>query len=129
MQNNSAYHQEVIDVRRVGNRRNHGVGRATIGPPLEKPFINLAMMAKFMGVECIGPTDDPKELGPALKRAMQMAKAGERELVDVLSHSRDETRYERGVSRSLVSLLFCKWGPGVAADCARQRDLYEGVMR
>jgi hypothetical protein len=68
-------------------------------------------------------------LGPALKRAMQMAKAGERELVVVLSHPRDETRYERGVSRSLVSLLFCKRGPGVAADCARQRDLYEGVMR
>ena len=59
-----------------------------------------------------------------MKRAMQMAKAGERELVDVLSHPLDETRYERGVSRSLVSLLFFKWGPGVAADGARGKDIY-----
>ena len=90
----------------------------------EKPFINLAMMAKFMGVECIGPIDDPKELGPALKRAMQMAKAGERELVDVLSHPRDETKYERGASPSLVSLLFVSAAPGVAADGARGKDIY-----
>ena len=88
MHNNRAYHQEVMHVQRVGNWRDRGVGRAAIGTTIEKPFINFAMMAKSMGVEGIGPIGDPKELGPALKRAVQVAKAGEPVLVDVLTQPR-----------------------------------------
>ena len=88
MHNNRAYHQEIMHVQRVGNWRDRGVGRAAIGTTLENPHINFAMMAKSMGVEGIGPIGDPKELGPALKRAVQIAKAGEPVLVDVLTQPR-----------------------------------------
>ena len=88
MHNNRAYHQEVIHVQRVGNWRDRGVGRASIGTTIENPHINFAMMAKSMGVEGIGPIGDPKDLGPALRRAVQIAKAGEPVLVDVLTQPR-----------------------------------------
>jgi thiamine pyrophosphate-dependent acetolactate synthase large subunit-like protein len=88
MHNNRAYHQEIMHVQRVGNWRDRGLGRANIGTTLEKPHINFAMMAKSMGVEGIGPIGDPKELAPALKRAVQIAKAGEPVLVDVLTQPR-----------------------------------------
>ena len=88
MHNNRAYHQEIMHVQRVGNWRDRGIGQSKIGTTIENPHINFAMMAKSMGVEGIGPIGDPKDLGPALKRAVQIAKAGEPVLVDVLTQPR-----------------------------------------
>jgi thiamine pyrophosphate-dependent acetolactate synthase large subunit-like protein len=88
MHNNRAYHQEVMHVQRMGNRHNRGVTRAHIGTTLEDPFINYAQVVKGMGVYSEGPISNPNELGPALKRALDVVKKGEPALVDVVTQPR-----------------------------------------
>jgi hypothetical protein len=41
-----------------------------------------------MGMFAIGPIENPKDLGPALARAVAVVKAGEPALVDVISQPR-----------------------------------------
>ena len=88
MHNNRAYHQEVMHVQRMGNRHNRGVTRAHIGTTLEDPFINFAQIVKGMGVYSEGPITNPNDLGPALKRALDVVKKGEPALVDVVTQPR-----------------------------------------
>ncbi len=88
MHNNRAYHQEVMHVQRVGNWRNRGVDRAHIGTTIRDPFVDYAKLAQSMGMLGIGPIEDPKDLAPALKRAIQVVKGGEPVLVDVVSEPR-----------------------------------------
>jgi thiamine pyrophosphate-dependent acetolactate synthase large subunit-like protein len=92
MHNNRGYHQEVMHVQRLANRRNRvaalGMDRSPIGTSIENPDIDYASMAKSMGVWATGPIKDPAELGPALKRALEVVKAGEPALVDVWTQPR-----------------------------------------
>ena len=88
MHNNKGYHQEVMHVQRIGNWRNRGVDRANIGTKIENPDVDFVTLAKSMGMAGIGPISDPAALGPALKRAVAMVKAGEPVLVDVLTQPR-----------------------------------------
>jgi thiamine pyrophosphate-dependent acetolactate synthase large subunit-like protein len=88
MHNNRAYHQEFMHLQRMSNRRNRGVDRAYIGTTIRDPFIDYAKLAQSMGMLGIGPIEDPKELAPALKRAVQVVKAGEPVLIDVVSEPR-----------------------------------------
>src|SRR5262245_19987542 len=88
MHNNRAYHQEVMHVQRVGNWRNRGVDRAHIGTTIDNPFIDYARLAQSMGMLGIGPIEDPKDLAPALKRAIQAVKAGDPVLIDVVTEPR-----------------------------------------
>jgi len=88
MHNNRAYHQEVMHVQRVGNWRNRGVDRAHLGTTIQDPFVDYAKLAQSMGMLGIGPIEDPKDLAPALKRAIQVVKAGEPVLIDVVSEPR-----------------------------------------
>ena len=52
------------------------------------PRVNFAMVAKGMGVYSEGPITDPKDLGPAIQRAMEVVKRGEPALVDALTQPR-----------------------------------------
>ena len=88
MHNNRAYHQEIMGVQRMANRRQRGVDRTHIGCTLDDPFIDYATVAKGLGVASFGPITDPKELGPALKKAVDVVKRGEPALVDVVSQGR-----------------------------------------
>jgi acetolactate synthase I/II/III large subunit len=88
MHNNRAYHQEVMHVQRMGNRHNRGITRAHIGTTLEDPFINYAAVVKGMGVYSEGPISNPNDLGPAIKRALDVVKKGEPALVDVVTQPR-----------------------------------------
>ena len=88
MHNNRAYHQEMMGVQRMANRRQRGVDRTHIGCTLDDPFIDYATVAKGLGVASFGPITDPKELGPALKKAVDVVKRGEPALVDVVSQGR-----------------------------------------
>ena len=88
MHNNRAYHQEVMHVQRMGNRHNRGITRAHIGTTLEDPFINYAQVVKGMGVYSEGPISNPNDLGPALKRALDVVRKGEPALVDVVTQPR-----------------------------------------
>ena len=88
MHNNRAYHQEYMGFQKLANRRMRGIDRAHIGTTLQAPFIDYAMIAKGMGVYAEGPIDNPKDLGPALKRAIAVVKRGEPALLDVVTHGR-----------------------------------------
>jgi len=88
MHNNRAYHQEVMHLQRMGNRHNRGIDRAYIGTTIEDPNIDYAKLAQSMGWYAEGAVTDPKDLGPAIKRALAAVKRGEPALVDVVSQPR-----------------------------------------
>jgi acetolactate synthase I/II/III large subunit len=88
MHNNRAYHQERMYITDMAARANRDVSRAGIGNDLADPFIDYATLAKAYGVDGQGPIDNPNELGPALKRAIEVVKRGEPALVDVLTQPR-----------------------------------------
>jgi thiamine pyrophosphate-dependent acetolactate synthase large subunit-like protein len=88
MHNNRAYHQEVMHVQRMANRRDRVLNDGPVGTLIGHPFIDYAKLAQSMGMYAIGPINDPKDLGPALKRALQVVKSGEPALVDVVTQPR-----------------------------------------
>jgi thiamine pyrophosphate-dependent acetolactate synthase large subunit-like protein len=88
MHNNRAYHQEIMGVQFVANRRQRGIDRPAIGTTLRDPNINFAKLAQAMGVYAEGPITDPSDLGPAIARALAVVKRGEPALVDVVSQGR-----------------------------------------
>jgi acetolactate synthase I/II/III large subunit len=88
MHNNRAYHQEVMHVQRMANRHNRGIDRAAIGTTLNDPFIDFAKIAAGMGVKSEGPITDPRDLGPAIGRALAVVEQGEPALVDVVTQPR-----------------------------------------
>jgi acetolactate synthase I/II/III large subunit len=86
--NNRAFHQEVMHVQRMANRHMRGIDRCHIGTTLRDPFIDFAKVAEGMGVRAEGPISDPKDLGPALARAIKVVKGGEPALIDVVTQGR-----------------------------------------
>jgi thiamine pyrophosphate-dependent acetolactate synthase large subunit-like protein len=86
--NNRCYHMEIMQLQVIANRRQRGIDRVRIGCAIDDPNINYAMMAKSMGVYSEGPIENPRDLGPALKRAIAVVKRGEPALVDVVSQGR-----------------------------------------
>ena len=92
MHNNRGYHQEVMHVQRLSNRRNRvaSLGKTTgpIGTSIEAPDIDYGKLASSMGVQGFGPIKDPKDLAPTLKRAVEVVKSGTPALVDVRTQPR-----------------------------------------
>ena len=86
--NNRAYHQEYMYLQAMAARHGRGITNAHIGTTLTDPNIDYATVAKGFGVYAEGPITDPKDLGPALKRAVAMVKRGEPALVDVVTDPR-----------------------------------------
>jgi acetolactate synthase-1/2/3 large subunit len=86
--NNRAYHMEVMHTLRMAARRSRDTDRIHIGTDITNPDIDYATLAKSMGVYGQGPISDPKDLGPAIKRAMDVVKRGEPALIDVVSQPR-----------------------------------------
>jgi thiamine pyrophosphate-dependent acetolactate synthase large subunit-like protein len=69
-------------------RAERDVSRSDIGNALVEPFIDYATMAKAYGMYGQGPIENPNDLGPALKRAIEVVKRGEPALVDVVTQGR-----------------------------------------
>ena len=67
---------------------NRGADRAHIGTTLREPNIDYAKMAQAYGMYGEGPIADPKDLAPAIKRALDRVKRGEPALVDVITQPR-----------------------------------------
>jgi acetolactate synthase I/II/III large subunit len=88
MHNNRAYHQEVMQVQIMANRHSRGIDRASIGTSIADPDIDYAKLAQGMGLFAEGPISDPKELGPAIQRAIAVVKRGEPALIDVHTQPR-----------------------------------------
>ena len=64
------------------------MARIHLGVDITKPNIDYATLAKSMGVYGQGPIENPNDLGPALKRAVDVVKRGEPALIDVVSQPR-----------------------------------------
>ena len=88
MHNNRAYHQEVMHIQRMANRHQRGITRAMIGTTIDNPNVDYAKIAQGMGVHAQGPISNPNELGPAIRRALEVVKRGEPSLIDVVTQPR-----------------------------------------
>jgi acetolactate synthase-1/2/3 large subunit len=86
--NNRAYHQEVMYLQAMANRRGRGINDVTIGTTITNPNVDYATVARGFGVHGEGPITDPKDLAPALKRAIAVVKRGEPALIDVVTDPR-----------------------------------------
>ncbi len=88
MHNNRAYHQEVMQIQIMADRHSRGITDCGIGTTIAGPDISYAKLAESMGMYGEGPISDPKDLGPAIKRAVDVVKGGQPALVDVLTQPR-----------------------------------------
>src|SRR5688572_26407926 len=88
MHNNRAYHQEVMHLQRMASRHNRGITRAHIGTTIDDPNVDFAKIAQGMGVHAQGPITNPNDLGPAIRRALDVVKRGEPSLIDVVTQPR-----------------------------------------
>jgi thiamine pyrophosphate-dependent acetolactate synthase large subunit-like protein len=84
-----------MHVQRMSNRRSRVANLGTeikdmgpVGTRIENPDVNYAKLAESMGWYATPPISDPKDLGPALKRAVEVVKSGQPALVDVVSQAR-----------------------------------------
>jgi acetolactate synthase-1/2/3 large subunit len=88
VQNNRAYHQELMYLQAMAARRGRGIENTATGITITDPNVDYATVARGFGVHGEGPISDPNELGPALKRAIAAVKSGQPALVDVVSEQR-----------------------------------------
>ena len=88
MQNNRAYHQEVMWFQREALLRKRSPEGLYTGFGLRDPNIDYAKMAESMGVASSGPISDPKDLASAISRGIQVVKRGEPYLIDVVTQPR-----------------------------------------
>ncbi|MGY9105846.1 MAG: thiamine pyrophosphate-dependent enzyme, partial [Alphaproteobacteria bacterium] len=86
--NNRAYHQEVMHMQRMASWRQRGVEQALVGTVITDPNINFATVAQGMGVEGIGPIEDPNDLAAAIRRGIEVTKSGEPVVIDVIAQPR-----------------------------------------
>jgi acetolactate synthase I/II/III large subunit len=88
MHNNRAYHQELMYIEDMAARAQRGVDTAKVGTGLFDPNIDYAMLAKAYGVYSAGPIENPNDLGPAIKTAIEVVRKGEPALIDVVTQPR-----------------------------------------
>ena len=88
MYNNRAYYNDWHHQIRMARARGTDEARAHIGMDLYDPAPDFAAMAKSMGVWAEGPIEEPDAIGPAVRRALEVVKAGKPALVDVICRHR-----------------------------------------
>jgi acetolactate synthase-1/2/3 large subunit len=86
--NNRAYHQEYMYLAVMAARHGRGVDKVDIGTTIKDPNVDYATVARGMGAYGEGPIVDPKDLAPALKRAIAAVKSGQPAVVDVVTDPR-----------------------------------------
>ena len=88
MNNNRAYHQEIMHLQRMAAFHNRDITTAHIGTTIEDPNIDFAKLAQSLGWYAEGPITDPKDLGPAITRAIAMVEKGQPALLDTVTQPR-----------------------------------------
>jgi acetolactate synthase-1/2/3 large subunit len=88
MHNNRAYHQEFMHIVVMAARLGRSVQNAHIGATLTDPNVDFATLARAYGVYGEGPITNPKDLAPALSRALSVVRGGEPALIDVVTEPR-----------------------------------------
>ena len=88
MYNNRAYYNDWEHQIRMAKLRGTPVERAHIGMDMDGPAPDFASMARSMGWYSEGPIENPREVAPALKRAIAEVKAGRPALLDTITQKR-----------------------------------------
>ena len=88
MHNNRAYHEERMYLTLLAAKYDRDPAISDIGTALTGPNIDYASIAKGYGLYAEGPIANPKDLGPALKRALERVRKGEPALLDVVTQPR-----------------------------------------
>jgi acetolactate synthase-1/2/3 large subunit len=88
MHNNRGYYQEVMHLQRMASLHKRRVDNAWVGSIIDNPAVDFAKLAQSHGVWAEGPISDPKQIGPALQRALKVVKGGAPALVDVVCQAR-----------------------------------------
>lgn len=88
MFNNRAYYNDWAHQIRMARQRGTPVERAHIGMDIFDPEPDFAAVARGMGWYAEGPIDKSKDVGPALRRAIERVKAGQPALVDTITQHR-----------------------------------------
>ena len=88
MHNNRGYHQEHMFLQDMASRAGRGPENAGVGVTLNDPNINYATLAKAYGMYSSGPIENPNDLGPAIKAALEVVKKGEPAMIDVVTQPR-----------------------------------------
>lgn len=88
IQNNRAYHQELMHLQRMANRHNRDIHTAHIGTSIDAPNIDYAKVAEGYGAVGIGPITAPDDLAAAFRKGIATVKRGQPVLIDVVMQPR-----------------------------------------
>jgi thiamine pyrophosphate-dependent acetolactate synthase large subunit-like protein len=78
-----------MDAQRIALVRNRGsLETKAIGTEITNPNNDYAKLAQTMGVAAEGPITNPNDLGPAIRRGIQVVKRGEPYLIDAVTQPR-----------------------------------------
>ena len=81
--NNRSFFNDEVHQERVAKERSRPVENKWIGQRIDKPEIDLAMMARAQGAEGIGPVTRAEDLAPAIARGIEAVRNGSVCVVDV----------------------------------------------
>jgi acetolactate synthase-1/2/3 large subunit len=88
MHNNRAYYNDWAHQIRMAKQRGTDEAKAHIGMDLFGPEPDFGALARSMGCWGEGPIDNPKDMRPALERALAEVKKGRLALVDTITQHR-----------------------------------------
>ena len=88
MYNNRAYYNDWEHQIRMARLRGTDEKKAHIGMDLFGPEPDFGALARSMGVYGEGPFEDPKDVRPALLRALEVVKSGKPALIDTVTRHR-----------------------------------------
>ena len=88
MFNNRAYYNDWEHQIRVARMRGTDEAKAYVGMDIFDPEPDFGALARSMGMWGEGPIDAPDEVGPALRRALEVVKTGKPALVDIICRHR-----------------------------------------
>jgi thiamine pyrophosphate-dependent acetolactate synthase large subunit-like protein len=82
--NNRQYGNSVEHAIRIAELRGRDPGNRYVGTGITDPDVDFTWLARSFGVWGTGPVSDPADLGPALRKALDVVHSGRPALVDVL---------------------------------------------
>ncbi len=88
MFNNRAYYNDWEHQIRIARQRGTDEAKAHIGMDIFDPAPDFGALARSMGMWGEGPVERPDEIGPALRRALEVVRSGKPALVDVVCQHR-----------------------------------------
>lgn len=88
MFNNRAYYNDWEHQIRIARQRGTDEDKAHIGMDIFDPEPDFGALARSMGMWGEGPIERPEDIGPAIRRALEVVKSGKPALVDVICQHR-----------------------------------------